>query len=130
RSAAAHRHRQALRTSGAGRWRRSAAELPWRCRCWSSMRVEPASTRDWSPSRGRYPDMTAASGVSLLEMIIAMALTMSLTAALFSMTRASNAASAVQSEAADIAQRMRVGVDALTRALMHAGAGPYLAGHP
>src|SRR3954468_5550387 len=73
--------------------------------------------------------MTAASGFSLLEMIIAMALTLSLTAALFSMTRGSNAASAVQSEAADIAQRMRVGVDAMTRDLMNAGAGSYLAGH-
>ena len=68
------------------------------------------NARVWSGRAGSF-----SLTVPLAVAIVAGTVTLSLTAALFSMTRASNAASAVQSEAADIAQRMRVGVDAITQ---------------
>ena len=70
-----------------------------------------------------------SAGFSLVELTAALALTLGLTAAIFSLTQSSRAASAVQSEAADQQQRTRVAVDTITRDLLMAGAGPYLPGH-
>jgi hypothetical protein len=68
-------------------------------------------------------------GFTLVEFTVAAALTLALTAAIFSITQASRRAADVQSEVADVQQRGRVAVDTLMRDLMMAGAGPYLAGH-
>jgi hypothetical protein len=70
-----------------------------------------------------------SAGFSLVELTAALALTLGLTAAIFSLTQSSRAASDVQSEAADLQQRTRVVVDTITRDLVMAGAGPYLPVH-
>lgn len=72
---------------------------------------------------------TRDAGFSLVELTAALTVTLALTAAIFSLTQSSRAASIVQSEAADLQQRTRVVVDTLTRDLIMAGAGPYLPGH-
>ena len=64
-----------------------------------------------------------------MELTAALALTLGVTAAIFSLTQSSRAASAVQAEAADLQQRTRVAVDTIARDLVVAGAGPYVAGY-
>jgi hypothetical protein len=73
------------------------------------------------------PDRDA--GFSLVEMTAALALTLALTAAIFSLTQSARAASTVQSEAADLQQRTLVAVDTIAHDIMMAGAGPYFGGH-
>jgi hypothetical protein len=68
-------------------------------------------------------------GFSLVELTIAIALTLALTASIFALTRGSRAASAAQSETADVQQRLRVAVDAVGHDLVNAGAGPAIAGY-
>jgi type II secretory pathway pseudopilin PulG len=70
-----------------------------------------------------------SNGFSLVELTIAIALTLLLAASLFALTRASRAASAAQSEAADVQQRMRVAVDTIAHDLANGGAGPALVDH-
>jgi Tfp pilus assembly protein PilW len=73
--------------------------------------------------------ISGRDGFTVLELTIAMALTLALVASIISLTRSAGAASARQGEAADLQQRLRVGVDTIARDLMGAGAGPYLAGY-
>jgi hypothetical protein len=69
-------------------------------------------------------------GFSLVELTIAMALTLALIASLLELTQSSRASSATQGETADLRQRVRVGVDTLTHDIMAAGAGTYIGDHP
>jgi Tfp pilus assembly protein PilW len=69
------------------------------------------------------------TGFSLLELTIALGLTLALMTAIFGLMQSAIGASAMQPEAADMQQRLRVAVDTLTRDLMMAGAGAYLPGH-
>jgi hypothetical protein len=69
-------------------------------------------------------------GFSFVELTIATALTLALVASIVELTQASRAASATQAEAADLRQRVRVGVDTLTRDIMAAGAGTYAGDRP
>jgi len=66
------------------------------------------------------------SGVSLLELTIAMAIMMVVTAGLFGLLHPAHGAFAAEPEDADIQQRLRVAVDMLSKDLMMAGAGAYL----
>jgi hypothetical protein len=69
------------------------------------------------------------AGFSLLELTIAMTLTMAVTTTVVTIVQPARGTIAAQPELADIQQRLRVGVDTLTRDLMAAGAGSYVAGH-
>jgi Tfp pilus assembly protein PilW len=64
-------------------------------------------------------------GFALLELAIAVALMLLVTASVFSMVNPSQSASSVESEIADMQQRLRVGADVLARDLLMAGAGLY-----
>src|SRR5262249_27435990 len=131
-SMAGYRRLRTLRTSVAGRSSRCPQEPEARScfACWSWTRVALASMRGRCPSSRRGLDVaTRDAGFSLVELTAALTVTLALTAAIFSLTQSSRAASIVQSEAADLQQRTRVVVDTLTRDLIMAGAGPYLPGH-
>lgn len=67
-------------------------------------------------------------GFTLVELLIAMAITLTVTAATLSLVGPAHDAFQVQPETADLHQRARVGIDALQRDLMMAGAGMYAAG--
>ncbi len=69
-----------------------------------------------------------AAGFSLLEVVIATALTTALVAGVFALVQTSQSAFATEPEAADVQQRLRVAVDTLRRDLATAGAGADLAG--
>lgn len=66
------------------------------------------------------------SGLSLLELTIAMAIMMAVTAGLFGLLRPAHGAFTAGPDDADMQQRLRVAVDVLSKDLMMAGAGAYL----
>jgi hypothetical protein len=68
-------------------------------------------------------------GFSLLEAVIATALTLAVVAGVFAMIHPAQGAFAAQPEVADMQQRLRVAVDTLTRDLTMAGTGAYIGGH-
>lgn len=72
--------------------------------------------------------MRPARGVSLIELIIAMAVTLAIGAAMFAVTRAATRAFASEPDTADMQQRLRVAAGAIGRDLTMAGAGSYLGG--
>ena len=65
------------------------------------------------------------SGFSLLEALIATAITVTVTAAVFTVVGSSQGIADTQPEFADMQQRLRVGVDVLRHDLLMAGAGAY-----
>jgi prepilin-type N-terminal cleavage/methylation domain-containing protein len=67
-------------------------------------------------------------GFTLVELLVAMAITLVVTAATLALVRPAHDAFQVQPETADLQQRARVGIDALQRDLLMAGAGMYAAG--
>jgi prepilin-type N-terminal cleavage/methylation domain-containing protein len=67
-------------------------------------------------------------GFTLVELLVAMAITLVVTAAMLSFVRPAHDAFQVHPETADLHQRARVGLDALHRDLLMAGAGMYAAG--
>jgi hypothetical protein len=69
------------------------------------------------------------AGFSLLELTIALALTLAIMTAIFTLLQPAHGAFTMQPEAADMQQRLRVAVDTLTHDLMMAGAGAYVSGH-
>ena len=66
-----------------------------------------------------------ATGFSLLELLIATMVLLVVTGGAMKLVSPAGNAFAAQPEAADLQQRLRVGVDALRRELLMAGAGPY-----
>ena len=68
---------------------------------------------------------SCAAGFSLVEALVAASLTMVVTGAMFQLLSPAAAATAIQPEAADQQQRLRVAVSALQSDLDLAGAGPY-----
>ena len=64
-------------------------------------------------------------GYSLVEMLTSTAIMLIITGSIFALVTPSIGTSQAQPEAADQQQRMRVAVDALSRDLVMAGAGPY-----
>lgn len=67
-------------------------------------------------------------GFTLVELLVAMAITLVVTAATLSLLQPVHDAFRVQPETSDLSQRARVGIDALQRDLLMAGAGMYAAG--
>ena len=65
-------------------------------------------------------------GFSLLEIVIATALMLLVTAGVFSMMDPAHGSFATEPEKADLQQRLRVGADTLSKDLIMAGAGAYL----
>lgn len=64
-------------------------------------------------------------GFSLVEMLISMAIMMTVVGAIFTIVNPSQGTARVQPELSDMQQRARVGTDILMRDLLMAGAGPY-----
>ena len=64
-------------------------------------------------------------GFTIIELLISLAITMAITAGIFAVMNPSQGMFAAQPEVMDMQQRMRVGVDTLTKDLMMAGAGAY-----
>ncbi|MGE5245939.1 MAG: PilW family protein [Betaproteobacteria bacterium] len=67
---------------------------------------------------------------SLVELVVAMGVTAVVTAAVFALLDPSHGIFQAESETADVQQRLRVAVDAVSSALLDAGAGPYGADGP
>ena len=67
-------------------------------------------------------------GFSLLEILIATAIMLTVTGAVFSILNPASGVFQAQPEVVDLQQRLRVGVDTLTRDLIMAGAGAYAGG--
>ena len=65
------------------------------------------------------------SGFTLAEMLIASAIMLTVTAAVFSLMNPAQGIFKAQPEVSDMQQRLRVGVDTLTKDLVMAGAGTY-----
>ena len=70
--------------------------------------------------------MRGEAGFSLLEATIAAALTVAVAGSVFAMLQASQGTPTAAPETADMQQRLRVAVDALTRDLTPAGGGAYI----
>jgi prepilin-type N-terminal cleavage/methylation domain-containing protein len=69
--------------------------------------------------------LTTEGGFTLIEMLVAMTIMLAVTAGVFSVMNPSQGQFRAQPEVADMQQRMRVGVDALYKDLLMAGAGSY-----
>ena len=69
--------------------------------------------------------MKHEKGYSLVEMLVSMAIMTVVTGAVFQLVNPSQSTAQIQPEVQDMQQRMRVGVDALFKSIMMAGAGPY-----
>jgi type II secretory pathway pseudopilin PulG len=65
------------------------------------------------------------AGFSLIEMLVAAVIMITVTAAVLAVLHPSHSSSRIQPEIADMQQRLRVGVDALRHDLLMAGAGAY-----
>ena len=70
----------------------------------------------------------SSAGFSLLEMLIATVLLLIVLGGIFALVNPGQGTYAAQIETSDMQQRLRVGVDALRRDLLMAGAGTYTAG--
>jgi len=67
----------------------------------------------------------SAAGFSLIEVVIATAIMLTVTGAIFGLLNPSGGMFQAQPEVVDLQQRLRIGVDTLTRDLIMAGAGAY-----
>jgi hypothetical protein len=76
-------------------------------------------------SRLFYARAKSNGGFTLLEVLIATALMMTVTGAIFGMMNPSQGLFQTQPEVSDLQQRLRVGVDTLQKDLIMAGAGTY-----
>lgn len=69
--------------------------------------------------------MTADTGFSLVELLVATAIMLTITAAAFIVVTPAHGVFQSQGEQSDMQQRLRVGVEAMAGSLRMAGAGPY-----
>lgn len=67
-----------------------------------------------------------AAGFTIIEMLIATIVMMTVTGAVFTLLNPAQGINQTQPEVSDLQQRMRVGVDTLTKDLIMAGAGSYM----
>jgi len=72
--------------------------------------------------------MSRERGFSLLELMIAMAIMMTVIGSVFSLLNPAQGSFAMEPEVADLQQRLRVAQDTLYKDLVMAGAGPYVGG--
>jgi hypothetical protein len=75
--------------------------------------------------RKQVTRLRADNGFTMLEMLISTGIMMVVTAATFALMDPAQGMFAAQPEVSDMQQRLRVGVDTLTKDLMMAGAGTY-----
>jgi len=68
---------------------------------------------------------TKEAGYTLIELLVATAIMVTVTGAIFSLMNPAQGVGQAQPEVADMQQRMRVGNDTLFKELVMAGAGPY-----
>lgn len=73
----------------------------------------------------RIADRRADAGFTVVEMLIATAIMLAVTAATFSLMNPAQGMFAAQPEVMDMQQRMRIGTDTLYKDLLMAGAGQY-----
>jgi hypothetical protein len=71
------------------------------------------------------PSRRSEAGFSLIEMLVAAVIMITVTAGVLAVLHPSRSSSRIQPEIADMQQRLRVGVDALRHDLLMAGAGAY-----
>lgn len=69
--------------------------------------------------------LCAQAGFTMVEMLMAAAITMAVTAATFALMNPAQGMFAAQPDVMEMQQRLRVGVDALTKDLLMAGGGTY-----
>jgi len=72
--------------------------------------------------KGRRP----RAGFTIIEMLVATMVMMAVTGAIFTLLNPAQGINQTQPEVSDMQQRMRVGVDTLTKDLIMAGAGTYM----
>jgi prepilin-type N-terminal cleavage/methylation domain-containing protein len=77
----------------------------------------------WEVPAARRP--AADAGFSLIEMLIATTVLLLVTGGILALANPAGSAYAARSEATDLQQRLRVGVDVMRRELLMAGAGTY-----
>ena len=70
---------------------------------------------------------TAQCGFSLVELVVALAITLALTTVVFALVSPANGSFQTQPEAADVQQRLRAATDALSRDLLVVGSAPFIA---
>jgi prepilin-type N-terminal cleavage/methylation domain-containing protein len=75
--------------------------------------------------RPRHRSFADQSGYTLIEMLVSAAIMVTVTGAIFALLNPAQGTFQAQPEVSDIQQRMRVGVDVLSKDLMMAGAGTY-----
>src|ERR671932_418481 len=69
--------------------------------------------------------MRRETGFSIIELMMSMGLMLNITASVFAMMNPSHGSFAVEPEAADMQQRLRVSADSLYKDLVMAGGGAY-----
>jgi len=72
------------------------------------------------------PARVSRSGFTIIEMLVATAIMMVVTGAIFTLMNPAQGTYKAQPEASDMQQRMRVSVDTLTKDVIMAGAGTYM----
>jgi hypothetical protein len=72
------------------------------------------------------PARTEGGGFTIIEMLVATAIMMTVTGAIFALMNPAQGTYQAQPEASDMQQRLRVGVDTLTKDVIMAGAGTYM----
>lgn len=73
---------------------------------------------------GKFPEPRNSRGFTIAEMVIAVAIMLAVTGAVFALMNPAQGVFQAQSEASELQQRLRIGVDAIYRDLLMAGAGP------
>ena len=74
----------------------------------------------------RTQRLQSEAGFTLVEMLISAAIMLTVTAGVFTLMNPSEGIYKAQPEASDMQQRMRIGVDTLSKDLVMAGAGTYV----
>ncbi|PYR77512.1 MAG: hypothetical protein DMF87_15950, partial [Acidobacteria bacterium] len=69
---------------------------------------------------------TSRAGFTLVEMLVATLIMVAVTGAIFSVMNPAQGTYQTQPEVSDMQQRMRIGVDSLTKDIIMAGAGTYM----
>ena len=69
--------------------------------------------------------LSSEAGYSLVEMLIASAIMITVTGAIFGLLNPAQGTAQAQPEQSDLQQRMRIGSDVLFKEMLMAGAGPY-----
>lgn len=74
---------------------------------------------------GKFAEPRSSRGFTIAEMVIAVAIMLAVTGAVFALVNPAQGVFQAQSEASELQQRLRIGVDAIYSDLLMAGAGAY-----